>query len=189
MAEINLLQFFKTGDFGPAKLGMSRAEVENLLGKPDSYFSSDEDHDSGDYATAGIWEYGGVELCFATQDSPDASSHLLIEITFNPIFLAAPEKWQTDIAPWVFGSYFGPTRRELKEALGQAAIPYTEDKRPKSPPNGNGRHTKTNWLYAANNETQGTLYLQSGVLVRYSEDDLILKVRLSHESWKDKNLI
>jgi hypothetical protein len=178
MAEINLLQFFKTGDFGPVKLGMTRAEVENLLGKPDSYYTPDNADDSNNYATARIWEYGGVELCFATQDSTDVTSHLLMEITFNPIYLATPEKWQTDIAPWVFGSYFGPTRQELKQALGQAAIPYTEDKRPKPMPNGNDRFTKSNWLYTANNEIYGTLHLQSGVLVRYSEDDLIIKVRL-----------
>ena len=179
MAEINLLQFFKTGEFGPVKLGMTRAEVENLLGKPDSYYTIEEISDSDDYTSAEIWEYGGVELYFATQDSTDITAHLLIEITFNPIYLAAPEKWQTDISPWVFGSYFGPTRQELKDALGQAAIPYTENKRLESEPNGNGRHTKTNWLYTANNEIQGTLHLQSGVLVRYSQDDLILKVRLS----------
>jgi hypothetical protein len=182
MAEINLLQFFKTGDFGPVKLGMTRGEVGNLLGEPDSYYSPDEALDSDNWAAARIWEYGGVELCFATQDSTDVTSHLLMEITFNPIYLAAPEKWQTDIAPWVFGSYFGPTRQELKDALGQAAIPYTEDKRPKSASNENGRHAKTNWLYAANNEIHGTLRLQSGVLVRYSEDDLIVKVRLGATS-------
>jgi len=180
MAEINLLQFFKTGDFGPVKLGMTRAEVENLLGEPDSYYSPDDANNSDNYTTAGIWEYGGVELYFATQDSTDVTSHLLIEITFNPIYLATPEKWQTDIRPWVFGSYFGPTRQELKRALMQAAIPYTEDKRSKPVPDRNGRYPRSNWLYAINNEICGTLRLQSGVLVRYSEDDLILKVRYGH---------
>lgn len=179
MAEINLLHFFKTGQFGPVKLGMTRTEVENLLGEPDSYSRSDGAFDSGNYSSADIWEYGGVELSFATQDSADVTAHLLIEITFDPIYLATPEKWQTDIVPWVFGSYFGPTRQELKEALMEAAIPYTEAKQPKQSPNGDGRHTKSNWLYAANNEIYGTLHLQSGILVRYSDDDLIIKVRLA----------
>ena len=178
MAEINLLQFFKTGRFGPVKLGMTRAEVENLLGKPDSY-SSDTIYETINYAEARVWEYGGVELCFATDDSADITSHFLMEIRFNPIYLATPEKWQTDIVPWVFGSYFGPTRQELKDALIQAAIPYTEDKQPRPMLEGNGRHSKTNWLYSANDEICGTLHLQSGVLVRYSNDDLIVKVRLS----------
>jgi hypothetical protein len=177
MTKIDLLEFFRTGQLGPVEIGMTRAEVEQFLGEPDSYQPT-VSNSADNLATAQIWEYGGIELCFATLADVSPASHKLINITFNPIYLAAPEKWQTDIKPWVFGSYFGPTRQELKEALMLAAIPYKDDKQPKLTRHTNGRHHKTSWLYSVNDEISGTLHLPSGVLVSYSKDDLILNVQL-----------
>ena len=169
MAEINLLEFFKTGQFGPVCIGMTRSEVKILLGTPDNYRSPS------------IWEYGGVELHFESSKLIEPSTQTLTQITFNPIYLAAPEKWQTDISPWVFGSYFGPTQQELKQALMRAAISYTESRQPEQQLNGNGRHPKTNWLYSASHEISGILYLPSGVSASYGTDDLILNVQLSQK--------
>lgn len=169
MAEINLLEFFKTGRFGPVCIGMSRREVRILLGAPDNYPAPD------------IWEYGGVELHFALSESNNPDTHTLAKITFNPIYLAAPEKWQTDIAPWVFGSYFGPTQQEFKMALMKAAISYTDCKQTGEKVQANGRYPKTNWLYTASHEISGILYLSSGVSAAYGKDDLILNVQLGHK--------
>ena len=168
MAEINLLEFFKTGQFGPTHLGMTRGEVKRLLGSPDNDTSPT------------IWEYGGIELHFDTSRSSNPEAHLLIRITFNPIYLAAPEKWQTDIVPWVFGSYFGPTRQELKQALMRAAISYTEMKQPRARLEDN-HDRRGNWLYSASHEISGTLHLPSGVSATYGTDDLILNVQLSQK--------
>jgi hypothetical protein len=167
MAEINLLEFFKTGQFGPTHIGMTRSEIKAFLGAPDNYPSPD------------IWEYGGVELHFDSSASTNLDTHPLTQITFNPIYLSAPEKWRTDISPWVFGSYFGPTQQELKKALMQAAISYTDYKQPKSESRGNGRYPKSNWLYTANHEIFGTLHLPSGVSASYGADGLIINVQLS----------
>ena len=169
MAKINLLEFFKNGQFGPVHLGMTCAEVQKLLGSPDNVTSPD------------IWEYGGVELHFDSSKSTNKSPQTLTQITFNPIYLATPEKWRTNISSWVFGSYFGPTRQELKQALMQAAISYTESKQPMSSEKENGRSLKTNWLYTASREISGTLHLPSGVSASYSQDDLILNVQLSQK--------
>ncbi|MCB8942224.1 MAG: hypothetical protein H6658_00480 [Ardenticatenaceae bacterium] len=167
MAEINLLEFFKTGQFGPVKIGTTRSEVKALLGMPDNQTSPN------------LWEYGGVELHFDPTTSPNPDTHALIQITFKPVYLAVPEKWQTDIIPWVFGSYFGPTQQELKKALMQAAISYTDYKQPPTSGKENGRYPKSNWLYSASHEISGTLYLPSGVSASYGKDDLIINVELS----------
>lgn len=167
MAEINLLDFFKTGQFGPVQIGMTCTDVEALLGPPDNY------------TTDLVWEYGGIELHFASPISASPPCYRLTQITFSPIYLANPEMWQTDIAPWVFGSYFGPTQQELKEALLQASISYKDYRRPENRRGANGRHPKANWLYDASHEISGILYLPSGVSATYSQDDLILNVQLS----------
>ena len=169
MAEINLLEFFKTGQFGPVRIGMTRRQVKILIGLPDNYSAPD------------IWEYGGVELHFDSAKSTNPDNHQLTRITFNPIYLAAPEKWQTDISPWVFGSYFGPTRQELKQALMQAAISYVEAKQPSSQNQENGQNPKSNWLYNASEQISGTLYLSSGVSATYGTDDLIINVQLGQK--------
>ena len=52
--DISLLEFFRTGRFGPVALGMSRHEVLGLLGEPDAA-------GAGDLETR-LCKYGDIEI-------------------------------------------------------------------------------------------------------------------------------
>lgn len=70
---ISLLEFFRTGLFGPLSLGMPRAQVEAALGAPDDYAvlsrrASRQHRPEEHWKYSKIWRYGGVELMFDGQD-------------------------------------------------------------------------------------------------------------------------
>ncbi len=56
---VSMLAFLRTGDFGPIKLGISRAELQGCLGDPENW---------GPYPKAkihaSIWKYGDIEFHF-----------------------------------------------------------------------------------------------------------------------------
>lgn len=59
MVSVSLKQFVETGRFGSVCLGMSRAQVENILGTPDDVGGA-----SRKYRKPPIWKYGDVEFHF-----------------------------------------------------------------------------------------------------------------------------
>jgi hypothetical protein len=190
MAKISLLEFFRTGRFGGVTVGMSRQEVEALLGRPDSWSRLEE------YGTAGIWIYGGVELCYSSQDN-----NLLQSIYFRPSYFTRRESRRSNkrVDTWIFGmTPNGPSKHQLEEALRNASIPFQdtglemifheEDHRTWQVLDYDPARFQELGDRA---ECFGTLVLRSGVQVRYSgaqcrysEEGEILVVKISKgEFW------
>ena len=59
MIKVSMLEFIKTGEFGPLCLGATRDEVKALLGDPPVWVA-EESRDS-----SRIWRFGDVEFYFA----------------------------------------------------------------------------------------------------------------------------
>jgi len=57
---ISMRDFIASGRFGSIQLGVSRAEVEALLGPPHAW------SEPGPLQAAAIWKYGGVEFYFGS---------------------------------------------------------------------------------------------------------------------------
>ncbi len=111
MVNISLKEFFKTGQFGPVRLGMSRQEVFNGLGQPDEYSHFN-------YLKAGIWKYGDIEIHF----SPDTSCVVLIWCDHIP-FPGEPSA-QVELDAWLFADHHQPTVDEMVTGLKDADIAY-----------------------------------------------------------------
>jgi hypothetical protein len=163
MAEIDLLRFFKTGQFGAITLGSSRQSVQQLLGEPDNFSTPHLDALNA-RASAPVWEYGGIELHFGGSHNQSVTL-----IAFTPFHLSGPEQWKTVIVAWIFGSYFGPTLRELERALVSAFIPYRMCKR---------KSMYSTLKGPAQQESEGVLCLNSGIEVHFGNDGTILRVEM-----------
>ncbi len=59
MIKVSVRDFLKTGELGPVRLGMSREQVQELLGEPD-----DTGGNSRRHRVPTIWKYGDLELHF-----------------------------------------------------------------------------------------------------------------------------
>jgi hypothetical protein len=189
MPELKLLEFFRIGSLGGVKPGMSREEVEKILGYPDCALGAlDESPDR--YKTAGIWLYGGIQFCFGI---PPDRSNILEGIDFKPHYLfrypkeASGERLKTKVRRWIFRSRQGPTKQQLAEALSKHSIAYQDTSLEMLIWNEEisnfqvieyQEHLLTSSEAQAHRlpECFGTLVLKSGVQVRYDEKDQILRV-------------
>lgn len=107
---ILLLDWLRTGLFGPLRFGQTRAETALLLGPPD-----DVGGISRKYPRPTIWKYGDFELYFWLGD--DGLSAVLTD-TFT-IPHGGP---RIQIAPWHLRN--GIAQRASEEALTSADIAY-----------------------------------------------------------------
>jgi hypothetical protein len=182
--KIHLREFFRTGMFGPVRLGMSKAKIRNLLGEPDEWQPPNDPHYVAD--TAPAWVYaGGVEFFFGDFEAlPNAEAHLS-SISFKPNYLWWNRaKTSQMINRWIFRSWVGPTVVQLKSALEQEQIPYQDT----------GLQTMTNNpfeglrmlpTYEPNHEWAdehfGTIVIKSGVQVRYDDSYKVIRVRIASD--------
>lgn len=99
--DISLLEFIKTGRFGPVSLGMSRHDVFALFGKPDVV-------GAGNLETR-LCKYGDIEFHF------QAKTGLLYLIWSDHIPFPGERSRRIRLDPWLFNG----NRRPSKDAIGK----------------------------------------------------------------------
>lgn len=118
---ISMLEFFRSGAFGPLHLGIMRAQIEAILGPPDDYLVlsrrerrryREKDH----WRYSRGWCYGDVELFFD-------DVHCLRAVHIDYLFERIPsggEKIQLD--PWIL--HPGLSLDEAKAACAESQLTY-----------------------------------------------------------------
>jgi hypothetical protein len=107
---VSLKDLIVAGRFGSVSLGMSRAQVESSLGKPDDVGGA-----SRNYRKPSIWKYGDVELHFV----PGADSLFLIHL--DDFDVPSGGKL-VNFDPWIIRRSLAPS--EAAEHLSQSGIDY-----------------------------------------------------------------
>ncbi len=121
MTYISLIDFFRTGNFGPIRLGMTRQEVYDILGEPDFYDSGFREcsHSELSLMDAEIWSYCPIEFYFFL-DSP-----LFMVFTDHIPFEDWRESNIIELDAWLFSNGNQPSRAELEAGLAEHHISYT----------------------------------------------------------------
>ena len=105
----SMLAFLRTGEFGPIKLGISRAELQDCLGEPKNWGPAKKAKQNAE-----IWKYGDVEFYFDDSD------------TLWMIFADHIENLRggsaIEIDPWIF--HGGLLAAAALDSFSAAAIPY-----------------------------------------------------------------
>lgn len=122
MKKIYLKDFIKTGDFGPVKIGMTKQQVINLLGEPDS----DNDFGSGTFGLLYSW----YEFFFDKKTQALKSiqnDHLQANCSeHDEMILFKNDKFEIDI--WFLKVNHDITYKEVKEILKRENISFSEEK-------------------------------------------------------------
>ena len=107
---VSMLAFLRTGEFGPIKLGISRAELQDCLGEPENWGPSPRAKHNAD-----IWKYGDIEFYF------NDSSSTLWMIFFDD---AGPFRGGKAIKldPWIF--HGGLLAADALKSFTAAALLY-----------------------------------------------------------------
>lgn len=114
MTNITLIDFFRTGNFGPVQLGMTRQEVYDLLGEPDWCQSPDTN-----LMRSNIWMYKPIEL------------HFFDEFPLRLIctdHISYPNFWDSKrigLDAWLFSNGYQPNKNELEAGFREQNLPFT----------------------------------------------------------------
>ena len=123
MIKINIADFFRTGRFGPIKLGMTRKEIIAQLGEPDQYGCPGEKG----FMKAGIWLYGDIEFHI------DERQRLWL-IWCDHIPFPGTRSKRVDLDAWFFSRKRAIPKKTVLDELNRSHIPYTliklEEKEP-----------------------------------------------------------
>ena len=167
MVNVSLLEFFRTGRFGPIELGMRRQEVMNLIGGPDD-FGLPPTHPM----QAAVWLYGDMEFHF----SKDKSRLFLIWCDHIPF--PGKKSGRVNLDAWLFAKGKQPNKKELENGLKTADIRYQYHERESKAvgrlsflPDKEGKVDKGNlnpiagepWFHYLSTEATGAFLLESGV--------------------------
>jgi hypothetical protein len=117
LTTISLLEWLRTGRFGPIHLGMSRTEVEGALGPPEAMGGT-----SRRRRTPTIWKYGDVEMYFGQKREEP------LYMLFLESFSARSGGQTFAIDPWSLRGGMG-----LEEAIQQleaAVLPFEQRHNP-----------------------------------------------------------
>ncbi len=103
MITVSMQEWFRTGIFGPVRLGMSRAQVQELLGPPDDVGGT-----SRKYRTPSTWKYGDIEFYFGGRDDP-------LQSLFTDTFQVPSGGHAIALDPWIVrrGIRWGEVERQL----------------------------------------------------------------------------
>jgi hypothetical protein len=117
--QISVLDFIRTGAFGPARLGMKREELETALGRPEGSGCGK----SPGYSKAAIWTYGAFEFHF----TPDDELWLIFTDHLDEVAYETDRR-SHDLDPWILGELGKdiPTRCQVEEALRDEQIAFEE---------------------------------------------------------------
>ena len=117
MIAVSLLDFVRSGAFGPVTLGQSREQLRELLGPPDAWGPTEKDP-----RRALIWKYGTTEFHF-----PGPALSLIHSDAFE-----VPEGGaQVDLDPWIL--IFGLALPSVEAALADEGITYSRHEDPHNP--------------------------------------------------------
>ena len=114
ITSISLIDFFRTGNFGPIQLGMTRQEIYGLLGEPDWYQSPDTN-----LMRSNIWMYEPIEFHFF-DESP-------LRLIFTD-HISYPNYWNSKrirLDAWLFSNGYQPNKNELEAGLRKQHVPFT----------------------------------------------------------------
>ena len=109
MPKVSLLEFARTGNFGPLRAGNDRSKVLEVLGTPPTWGPSKETID-----TAPIWKFGDFEFHF--------SGDYLFMI-FTDWFEVPTGGNQIQLDPWILHAEL--MREDFEAALSNEGIPFT----------------------------------------------------------------
>ncbi|NOT93268.1 hypothetical protein [Ferruginibacter sp.] len=126
--EISLREFILKGNFGPVQIGMTKNEIINTLGKPDS---------DTDYGESGELYYGYYEFFYWTENQilfAIQNDHLIADCTnHNEMILFENNNFKIDVWFLEVGRDF--TYKEIKDILNKEGLEYTEEISYKNGPN------------------------------------------------------
>ena len=161
LKKIRLLDFFRTGKLASVEIGMPQEAVFAEMGQPDRWIDEDGKVNKSPFVAtqAIIWGYEAIELCWL---KPETGLHM-ISFSVDALHWPSPT---IKIDQWIFHKSKSKswTRSNLKSALDKAEIPY--------------RDTGLEIVVCETDDPFGTLVLNSGVQVRYGQDDHIIKVSM-----------
>ena len=143
MIDVCLLEFVRTGRFGPIELGINRNELKEIIGDPDQWGL----HASVELAD--IWKYGDIEFHF------NKSSQLYMIFADNFDVPRGNESFR--IKPWIIREFLDA--QLFKAELTASGIEY--------------RETEITYLHGCVKiETSGCASLQFRVEVEDEDDHL-----------------
>ena len=108
---VSMREWLQSGLFGPVRLGMSRAQVQELLGPPVSSGGT-----SRRYRTPAIRKYGDIELHFGRRE--DDRLHLI----YLDYFAIPTGGRAIALDPWIMRG--GLPRLDVEQHLDACGIPY-----------------------------------------------------------------
>ena len=118
---VSMLEFLRTGEFGPIKLGISRAELRGCLDGPEDWepYPKAKQH-------AAVWKYGDIEFYFDDDN--------ILWMIFSDHVKTLNGGSAIDLDPWVISSSL--TVKQALRDLEDASIPF---ERNDSNPNPDGQ--------------------------------------------------
>ena len=105
--KVSLQEFIRTDKFGALELGISRAQIEAILGAPDAWTAQDSQ------TNASIWKYGDVEFYFQNNT---------LWMIFMDDFTVPNGGSKIELEPWIISGQLTLSRAEKE--LKSAAIAY-----------------------------------------------------------------
>lgn len=103
---VSVVEFARTGELGPVRLGLRPGEVEHILGPREGL----------DY-TGRIWMYGSLEITFFE----GVAKLIVVELLDPPTRF--PGNLDVDVGPFVPGA----DSEKIKRALDEAGVPWHVD--------------------------------------------------------------
>ena len=120
METVSLLEFARSGRFGPVEIGVTREVVETCFGPPEGVGGR-----SRRDPVPLIWKYGDVQFTF----EPRGGLYLAF-VDLDGMLEGVPRGWGgLKIEPWVICS--GLSQSALLESLAEAEISYAVRTKPK----------------------------------------------------------
>ena len=109
MAAVSMLDFLRTGHFGPVHLGISRIQTRDCLGEPEQWGPAPRAKHN-----AGVWKYGDIEFYFDNSNT--------LWMIFSDHVKTLKGGAAMDLNPWVLnGSLM--VKQALRE-FEDAGIPF-----------------------------------------------------------------
>lgn len=117
MIEVSIKEFIRTGDFGPVKLGMSKDEVIDLLGNPDS--------DNKIRKTGSILLYSWYELFFDNEKVLKSIQNDHYQPNLPNTYKFSNAKFR--IEPWILNADETQTIDSIAHRLKDVGIDYEKE--------------------------------------------------------------
>ncbi len=111
MISVSMMEFLRTGAFGPIHLGMPRTDVEEILAPPNAMSTTTSDN-----GLPAIWKYGDIEMHFEPNDN--------LSSIYTDEFDVPSGGQAIDLDPWILRR--GIPWSEVEPQLAARHISYSE---------------------------------------------------------------